>query len=274
MNKYHQANRKMWDEFAIINSKSAFYNVGEFKRGRTSLDTLILSEMGEVSGKSLLHLQCHFGLDTLSWARRGAKATGMDFSPEGIRLARGLAEELGISARFLCCDLYDLPEHLDDTFDRVFTSYGVLCWLPDIPRWAKIVGRYLNPGGVFYIAEFHPFSNVFKNEGNETGLEVAYPYFTDTPLEFPVEGSYADPEAKIDQQVEYEWSPQMGEIITGLIDAGLQIEFVREYPFTCYRHFPFLVQREEDRWYLPEGIPNIPLTFTLRAHKVKYAKSE
>jgi ubiquinone/menaquinone biosynthesis C-methylase UbiE len=269
LDKYRQANRNMWDEFAVINSRSALYNVDEFKRGRTSLDALILSEMGEVTGKSLLHLQCHFGLDTLSLARMGAKATGMDFSPEGIRIARELAEELGIPARFICCDLYDLPENLDEEFDCVFTSYGALCWLPDIPRWAHIVGHFLKPGGVFYVAEFHPFSNVFKNEGNETGLEVAYPYFTETPLEFPVEGSYADPDAKINQQVEYEWSPQVGEIITGLIDAGMQIEFVHEFPFTCYRHFPFLVKQEEDRWYLPEGMPSIPLTFTLRAHKLK-----
>jgi SAM-dependent methyltransferase len=269
MDKYRQANREMWDEFAVINSRSAFYNVDEFKMGRTSLDALILSEMGEVTGKSLLHLQCHFGLDTLSWVRLGAKATGMDFSPEGIRIARGLAKELNIPARFICCDLYDLPDHLDETFDRVYTSYGVLCWLPDIPRWAQIVGHFLKPGGVFYIAEFHPFSNVFKNDGDETGLEVAYPYFTDTPLEFPVEGSYADPDAKIVQQLEYEWSPQVGEIISGLIDAGLQIEFVREYPFTCYRHFPFLVEKEPGKWYLPEGMPSIPLTFTLRAHKLK-----
>lgn len=267
MDKYRQANRNMWDEFAAINSKSTFYGVDEFKKGRSSLEPLILSEIGEVSGKTLLHLQCHFGLDTLSWARLGAQATGMDFSPEGIRIAQGLAEELSIPARFICCDLYDLPEHLDKKFDRVFTSYGVLCWLPDIPRWAQIVGHFLKPGGVFYIAEFHPFSNVFKNEGDETSLEVAYPYFTDTPLEFPVDGSYADPDAKIVQPVEYEWSPQVGEIITGLIAAGLRIEFVREYPFTCYQHFNFLVEKEPGKWYLPPGMPSIPLTFTLRANK-------
>ena len=206
MDPYRPANQKMWDEFARVHASSNFYGVDEFKRGGSSLNSLVLSEMGEVSGKSLLHLQCHFGLDTLSWAREGAQVTGMDFSPEGIRIACELSEELGIPARFICCDLYDLPDRLEETFDRVFTSYGVLCWLPDIPRWAQIVGHFLKPGGVFYIAEFHPFSNVFKNEGNETGLEVAYPYFTDEPIEFPVEGSYADPEAKIEQPVEYEWS--------------------------------------------------------------------
>jgi SAM-dependent methyltransferase len=267
MDPYRQANRSMWDEFAVINSRSEFYHVDEFKKGRCSLDSLILSEMGEVSDMTLLHLQCHFGLDTLSWARLGAKATGMDFSPEGIRIARELAKELGIPARFLCCDLYDLPEHLDEKFDRVYTSYGVLCWLSDIPRWAQIVGHFLKPGGIFYIAEFHPFSNVFKNDGNETGLEVAYPYFTTEPIEFPVEGSYADPQAKLTSKVEYEWSPRVGEIISGLIDAGLQIEFVHEFPFTCYRHFAFLVEKEKDRWYLPEGMPSIPLTFSLKAFK-------
>jgi SAM-dependent methyltransferase len=267
MDNYRNANRNMWDEFARIHASSNFYGVNEFKQGQSSLNELVRSEMGEVSGKSLLHLQCHFGLDTLSWAREGARVTGMDFSPEGIRIARGLAEELNIPARFICCDLYDLPDHLYETFDRVFTSYGVLCWLPDIPRWAQIVGHFLKPGGVFYIAEFHPFSNVFKNDGDETELEVAYPYFTTEPIEFPVEGTYADPQAKIDQKVEYEWSPRMGEIVTGLIDAGLRIEFVREYPFTCYRHFPFLIEKEPGKWYMPDGMPSIPLTFTLRALK-------
>ncbi len=133
MDKYRCANQKMWDEFAVINSRSDFYHVDEFKKGRSSLDTLVRSEMGEVRGKTLLHLQCHFGLDTLSWAREGAQVTGMDFSTEGIRIARGLAEELDIPARFICCDLYDLPDHLEETFDRVFTSYGVLCWLTGYP---------------------------------------------------------------------------------------------------------------------------------------------
>jgi ubiquinone/menaquinone biosynthesis C-methylase UbiE len=267
MDKYRKANQKMWDEFALINSRSRFYQVDEFKQGKTSLDDLILSEMGEVKGKSLLHLQCHFGLDTLSWARLGAQATGMDFSSEGIRIARELAEELKIPARFICCDLYDLPDQLDGQFDRVYTSYGVLIWLPDIPRWAQIVGRYLKPGGVFYIAEFHPFSSVFENEGDVKGFEVAYPYFTAEPLEFETGGSYADLEAKVEQPVEYEWTPRVGEIITGLIDAGLTIEFVHEYPYTCYRHFPFLVEREAGKWYAPENMSTMPLTFTLRAHK-------
>ena len=262
MDKYRQANCKMWDQFAQIHASSDFYGVQEFKRGESSLDALVLSELGEVSGKSLLHLQCHFGLDTLSWAREGARVTGMDFSPEGIRIARELAEELNIPARFICCDIYDLPEHLDEKFDCVFTSYGVLCWLSDIPRWAQIVGHFLKSGGVFYIAEFHPFSNVFKNEGDETSLEVAYPYFTAEPLEFPVDSSYSDPTAKIPAQVDYEWSPRMGEIITGLIDAGLRIEFMREYPFTCYQHFNFLVEKESVKWYLPDEMPSIPLTFT------------
>ncbi len=268
MDKYRKANQKMWDEFAPIHSRSKFYRVDEFKQGRSSLDALIRSEMGEVKGKSLLHLQCHFGLDTLSWARLGAQATGMDFSTEGIRIAQELARELNIPTRFICCDLYDLPAHLDEQFDRVFTSYGVLCWLPDIPRWAQIVGRYLKPGGVFYIAEFHPFTNVFENEGEVRDFQVAYPYFLNKPLEFPTGGSYADPEAKVEQPVEYEWTPRVGEIISGLIDAGLAIEFVHEYPYTSYQHFPFLVEREEGKWYPPEGMPSIPLTFTLRAHKL------
>lgn len=267
MDEYRRANQKMWDLFAGIHLHSQFYHVDEFKKGRTSLDNLILFEMGDVQGKSLLHLQCHFGLDTLSWARLGAQATGMDFSNEGIRIARELSDELKIPARFICCDLYDLPDHLDGKFDRVFTSFGVLCWLPDIPRWAQIIGHFLKPGGIFYIAEFHPFVGVFENEGDVTEFRVTYPYFLDEPITLEADGTYADNETKFPKLVEYEWQPRIGEIITGLIDAGLTIEFVHEFPYTCYQHFPFLVEREAGKWYAPEDMPSLPLTFTLRAHK-------
>lgn len=267
MDEYRRANQKMWDLFAGIHVHSSFYHVDEFKKGSSSLDDLVLSEMGEVRGKSLLHLQCHFGLDTLSWARLGARATGMDFSSEGIRIARELSHELKIPARFICCDLYDLPDQLNEKFDRVFTSYGVLCWLSDIPRWAQIIGHFLKPGGVFYIAEFHPFIGIFDNEPEVKDFQVVYPYFLDEVIKLEADGTYVDNETKIETLVEYEWQPRMGEIITSLINAGLVIEFVHEYPWTVYPHFPFLVEREKGRWYSPEGKPSMPLTFTLRAHK-------
>jgi SAM-dependent methyltransferase len=262
-----EANRKMWDEFVSINSHSEMYQLEEFKKGLIKLNSLERTEVGDVKGKSLLHLQCHFGMDTLSWARLGAKVTGMDFSPEGIKLAQSLSSELHLPAQFICCNLYDLPAHLDEQFDVVYTSYGVLCWLPDLPRWAQIVTRYVKPGGFFYIAEIHPVSNVFDNEKDVTELKLRYPYFHEGPMEFVAEGSYSCDE-KMEPHKEYEWMHGMGEIITSLCDAGLKIEFLHELPYSCYPQFPFMQKDAKGDWRLPGDEPLIPLTFSLKASKL------
>ena len=163
MDDHRRANRAVWDEWTGINASSDMYNLETFKAGRCSLKALELEELGEVQGKRLLHLQCHFGMDTLSWARRGARVTGVDFSPRAVDLAQALSRELDLPARFVCCDLYELPQQLDpaEKFDIVFTSYGALTWLSDRQRWAQIAASYVRTGGVFYIAEFHPFAMVF-----------------------------------------------------------------------------------------------------------------
>src|SRR5512139_2419139 len=157
MNEYQQANLALWNEWAEINVKSREYDVAGFLAGKSSLKSIELEELGEVAGKTLLHLQCHFGLDTLSWARRGAAVTGVDFSDKAVGLAQALAREAGLEARFICSDLYALPEVLSGQFDIVYTSYGVLCWLRDLEQWAELIAHFLKPGGVFYIADFHPF---------------------------------------------------------------------------------------------------------------------
>ena len=268
MDKYRQANQKMWDEFVGINSRSDLYELEAFKKGKNKLNPLETSEVGDVKGKSLLHLQCHFGMDTLSWARLGADVTGMDFSPRGIELARSLSEELNISARFICCDLYDLPNQLDRKFDIVFTSYGVLCWLPDIPRWARIAASFLQQGGFFYMAEFHPFASVFDNDPGIIGWKLRYPYFERQAMEFEADGSYADPVTKIPKMKEYEWEHGMGEVITSLVDAGLRIDFLHEFPYTCFSAFPFLEKGNDGYWHQPGGVDMIPLTYTIKATKL------
>jgi len=263
-----EANRKMWDEFVSINSRSEMYQLEEFKKGLIKLNSLERTEVGDVKGKSLLHLQCHFGMDTLSWARLGAKVTGMDFSPRGIELAQSLSKELNIPARFICCNLYDLPEHLDEQFDIVYTSYGVLCWLPDILRWARIVAQYLNPGGFFYMAEFHPFEYVFDDDRDVKELKVRYPYFQEGPLEFEADGSYSDPVIKIEPHKEYEWTHGIGEVITSLIDAGLHLDFLHEFPYACFADLPFMEKGEDGYWRLPKGMPEIPLIYSVKASKL------
>jgi SAM-dependent methyltransferase len=265
MDEYLKANRELWNELTPIHARSTFYDVEGFKSGKCPLASVELEEVGEVSGKSLLHLQCHFGLGTLSWARLGAKAIGVDFSEKSIALARSLSRETGIGARFVCSDIYELPEVLNERFDIVFTSAGVLCWLPDLKRWSEIVSHFLRPGGFFYIFESHPFSLVFNDSPGTIELRVTYPYFsTPEPTYWRPEGDYADPNAEVTHG-SYEWTHSLGGIINPLIDAGLRIEFLHEFPILFYRGHP-LMEQDKDGWWRLKG-DKVPLTFSLKASK-------
>lgn len=267
MEDHTAANRANWNAWTRINAASTHYDVAGFKAGRSSLKPLEIEEVGEVAGKTLLHLQCHFGLDTLSWARRGALVTGVDFSDEAIVLARSLADEVGLAARFICSDLYALPEVLDERFDIVFTSYGVLFWLRDLGRWAEVVARYLKPGGVFYIAELHPFANVFDNDEGVTELRPRWPYtHAAGPVPNEVQGTYADPQDEF-RAVEYCWSFGLGEVITAVIAAGLRIEWVHEFPYMWEQHGPLMAQRDDGAWGWADPANTIPLLFSLRARR-------
>lgn len=265
MNEYLKANRELWNELTPIHARSESYDVEGFRRGRCALAPIELEEVGEVSGKSLLHLQCHFGMGTLSWARLGAKAVGVDFSDEAVALARSLGRETRISASFICSDIYELPKVLDKRFDIVFTSAGVLCWLPDLKRWAEVISHFLRPGGFFYIFESHPFSLVFDDSAGVTGLRVAYSYFArPEPTYWKPEGDYADPNAKVTHG-SYEWTHGLGSIINALVDAGLGIEFLHEFPVLFYRACP-LMEKDKDGWWRLKG-NKVPLTFSLKASK-------
>lgn len=267
MDEYRQSNRKMWDELAQINARSQFYNLAGFKAGEKILHPLELAELGPfVAGQRLLHLQCHFGMDTLSWARLGAQVTGVDFSPKAIEMAQNLAAELNIPARFLCSDIYDLPAILDETFDIVFTSYGVLTWLSDLGGWAGLVARYLRPGGRFYMAEFHP-TGMMLDDGSPAPL-LRYDYFDPQVMAFPnTAGSYADPQATISVEFSYEWQHPLGEVISSLCAAGLRIEYLHEQDFMCFKMAPYMVQSGENEWRLPPDHPRLPLQYSLMAHK-------
>jgi SAM-dependent methyltransferase len=266
-----RANRDLWDAWTKINAASAFYDVASFRSGERGirLADYERQEIGPVEGRTLLHLQCHFGLDTLSWARLGAVATGADFSEEGIATARSLAAELGIPATFVVANLYELPGVLEGQFDIVYTSRGVLGWLPDIAGWARVAAHFVKPGGTFYITEIHPVANVFENEGVEPGeLRLDYPYWSHSaPLRFEVRGSYADPDAPTDGLVEHGWDHSLGEIVSALVDAGLRLEFLHELDFVEWP-MDFLVEGEDGRWRLPPGTKGeLPLFFSLRATK-------
>lgn len=266
-----RSNRKLWDAWTKINVASAFYDVASFRDGDrpVRLADYEREEVGSVEGKTLLHLQCHFGLDTLSWARLGAIVTGIDFSEQAIAAARGLAGELGIPATFVRSDLYRLPEVLHEQFDVVYTSSGALGWLPDIAAWGRVAAHFVRPGGFLYVTEIHPVAQVFENEGVEPGeLRLAYPYWSHAePLRFEVKGSYADREAATEGLVEYGWDHSLGEIVTSLADAGLRLEFLHEFDFVRWP-VDFLVESEGGRWRLPEGSKgSLPLFFSLKATK-------
>jgi len=268
MDKYLQANRALWDEWTGINYRSDFYKVEAFKAGRNRLREYEMEEIGPIEGKTLLHLQCHFGLDTLSWARLGAEVTGADFSPAAIERARALAAELSLPATFVCADLYDLPTQLPGTFDIVYTSRGVLGWLPDMQRWAQVVTHFLKPGGVFYITEIHPFEQVFDDDDGVTELRLRHPYFTTRePLVFTPQGSYADRTATVKAEHEYAWNHGLGEIVTALATTGLRVEFLHEFTF-CEWPVSFLVPAGDGRYRRPPELDGtLPLFFSLRASK-------
>ena len=267
--EYKRANKALWDERAELHLESDFYDVEGFLAGNTTLSAYELEELGSVAGKSLLHLQCHFGLDTLSWARLGARAVGVDFSEKAIEIAQDLNEKLALDAEFVCADIYELPAVLKGRYDIVYTSNGVLAWLSDLRKWARVISHFLKPGGTFYLTDFHPFAWVFDDEGELTELKVRYPYFySPEPLELEVQGSYADRQAEMRQEVEYEWAHNVGDVLNALISAGLRIDYFHEFPFSMYEMFPGLMTQDRDGlWRLKEHEDSVPLMFSLQAHK-------
>ena len=255
------ANRELWDAWTEIHEGSDFYDVAAFRAGASSLQPIELEELGEVKGKTLLHLQCHFGLDTLSWARLGARPTGVDLSPKAIALARSLSAELELPARFINSDIAALSDVLDERFDLVFTSYGVIDWLQDLSAWGRLVASYLKPGGTFYMVEFHPAALTC----NDDGQWFRYSYFPSTePIRTVEHGSYADPEAST-TQTSYAWSHSLGETVTALAAAGLRIEFLHEFPYSPYDCFAFTREREPGRAVIPGSEGKAPLLFSIKA---------
>lgn len=268
--KYLKANQKMWDEFAKehFQVENEYYSVKAFLEGKTSLRQFELKEMGNVKGKKLLHLQCHFGLDTLSWVREGAVVTGIDFSGEAIRLAKILAIKANLTENFIQTNLYDLPKVLSEKFDIVYTSIGVLCWLNDLKKWAEIITHFLKSGGFFYIAEGHPVSKMFDNDHQEE-LQLKYNYFhRSEPIKFTAEGSYASDNSHMNPHIEYEWNHSLSDIINSLIQAGLKIEFINEYPFTAYKLYAFSEKNSNGYYRLKNQKVEVPLLFTLKASKL------
>ena len=253
----HEKNRIAWNEMAEVHFRHPDYQVKEFLDGWCSLHPIELDELGDVAGKKLLHLQCQFGLDTLSWARRGAEVTGVDISDWSIARAHELVEKSGVPGRFIEGDVLELIGKIDDRFDIVFQSYGTHCWLSDIKRWAEVVAHYLKPGGVFYIIDFHPVSSSCLYDEVES-------YFDRGPYRYRDESDYCDRDYIVKSE-RVEWQHTLADIVSAVAQAGLRLEFLHEFDVTC--------DPEDDTWlkdgrYLRPPKPvKFPLMFSIKARK-------
>jgi SAM-dependent methyltransferase len=245
---WRAANRANWDERVPIHVAGTFYDLPGFVAGKSTLQDFERVEVGDVGGRTLLHLQCHIGLDTLSWARYGAIVTGLDFSEPALNVAGDLAARIGVTtARFVAADVYDAVQALaGQTFDIVYTGRGALCWLPDLTRWARTVATLVAPGGFLYLAEFHPFADVLAEDGRTLDGD----YFQPAPIVVDAPGTYADPDAPMTASRTYEWRHGIGDVVSALIAAGLRPEFLHEHDHGHFR--------------LPSA-GGIPLVYSLRA---------
>ncbi len=255
-------NRAMWDARVPVHVASEFYNVEGFRQGQLSLAPFELEEVGSVAGRRLVHLQCHFGLDTLSWARLGADATGLDFSPAAVREARRLAGETGLPAQFVEATVDGARAALAGDFDIVYTSWGVLVWLPDLASWASTVAGLLRAGGFVYLVDEHPFAAALKADGRS--FVEAWAYGGAAEVELVRDGTYADEGAPLHHR-QFEWSHGLGEVVSALAGSGLRIEFLRERNVARWPMLSTLEQGDDGLWRLPGS--TLPLSFSLMASK-------
>ena len=256
-------NRRSWDARVPVHVDSEFYGVQAFLAGESSLAPFERELVGEVSGKRLLHLMCHFGMDTLSWQRLGANATGVDFSGAALAKARELNDRLGLSARFVECNVLETREHVEGTFDVVFTSWGVIGWLPDLKPWGETIAACLAPGGRFVIAEFHPY--VWMSQMGPD-LQVRYPYFNRGPITEETEGTYADRDADLRQR-EHGWNHSLSDVVNALIQAGLQLERLEEVDRVWHDTWPNLRKLEDGSYQFGEAPGMVPMAFGIVARK-------
>lgn len=260
---YQKINRKAWNKRTEVHLKSEFYDVEGFLNGKSSLNSIELDLLGDVSGKSILHLQCHFGQDSLSLSRLGVKVTGVDLSDKAIDFAQELAQKENSDATFICCDLYDLPNHLDQKFDFVFTSYGTIGWLPDLDKWAKLISKFLKPEGKFVFVEFHPFVWMFDDDFTH----VKYPYFKADAIHETSDSTYTDGELS-DSIEDVSWNHSLSDVFTALIQNGMKIETFEELDYSPYDCFNKTIEVEKGRFKIEPLGDKIPLVFSLTATKV------
>lgn len=259
---YIEINRRSWNNKLATHLQSDFYDLAGFLSGKSSLNPIELQLLGDLKDKTILHLQCHFGQDSISLARLGAKVTGVDLSDKAIEAAKDLAVKTNNEVEFICCDIYDLPNHLDKKYDFVFTSYGTIGWLPDLDKWANIISKFLKPNGHFIFVEFHPVVWMFDDNFEK----VKYNYFNSGPIIETENGTYANRDAEIIQEYVC-WNHSISEVVTNLIKYGLEICTLQEFDYSPYNCFTNTVEVEPGKFQIEKLGNKIPMVYALSAQK-------
>ena len=255
---YIEINKLSWNKKTVSHLESDFYDVEGFLKGRSSLNEIELSLLGDIKGKRVLHLQCHFGQDTISLGRLGANVTGIDLSDKAIESAKILSEKENVDVTFICCNIYELPDYLNEQFDIVFMSYGTIGWLPDIDKWAKIISKYLKPNGKFIFAEFHPVVWMFDDDF----IGVKYKYFNSEAIVEIESGTYADEKAEINQEC-ITWNHGIGEVVNSLIKNNIEVNSLKEYDYSPYDCFNGTVEFEPKKYRIKKMGNKIPMVYSI-----------
>jgi SAM-dependent methyltransferase len=261
---YLKINKASWNSKTDTHMESEFYNMKGFLDGETSLKNIELNLLGDINGLRILHLQCHFGQDTLSLGRLGAHVTGVDLSDKAINRARELALKTKIDANFICCDIYDLPKHLNKEFDIIYTTYGTIGWLPDLNKWGKIISRFLKPGGRLIFAEFHPVVWMYDDEFSK----IAYSYFNSGPIMETETGTYAKRDANLTLKY-IMWNHSIGEVITSLTQNGIEVTSLKEYDYSPYNCFKFTIESEPGKFRIKHLGNKLPMVYSIEGRKKK-----
>jgi 2-polyprenyl-3-methyl-5-hydroxy-6-metoxy-1,4-benzoquinol methylase len=259
---YIAVNKQTWNQKTAVHLKADFYDVPGFLAGKSSLHSIELDLLGDLNHKKVLHLQCHFGQDSLSLARLGAEVTGVDFSDKAIEQAQSFAQKLQLDATFVCCDLYDAPHHINEKFDVVFTSYGTIGWLPDLDQWAEVVAHFLKPNGLFVMADFHPVVWMYDNDFKE----VFYSYFNVEPIFETETGTYAEREATIETQT-ISWNHPISELLNALIKKGIEIKTFNEYDYSPFPCFNETEEFEKGKFRIKTFENKIPIVYAIAGNK-------
>lgn len=259
---YIKINKQTWNNKTDVHIASEFYDMKGFLDGKSTLNSIELELLGDIKGKSILHLQCHFGQDTITFSRMGAKATGIDLSDKAIERAHEFASKLNLDTNFVCCDIYDTPKYIDEKFDIVFTSYGTIGWFPDLDKWAKVVSHFLKPNGKFIMADFHPVVWMYDNDFKD----VFYNYFNVEPIIENEEGTYADKEAEISAQT-MTWNHPTSELFNSLINNSLEINCYNEFDYSPYNCFNQTEEFEPNKFRIKHFGNKIPMVYSLKASK-------